>query len=57
MKIEEIDLARAEFWSKSLGYREEAFDLLVLGADELSAWDVQHGYGDGGTCWPPLGHT
>ena len=28
MKIEEIDLARAEFWSKSLGYREEAFDLL-----------------------------
>ena len=30
MKIEEIDLARAEFWSKSLEYREEAFDLLRL---------------------------
>ena len=28
MKIEEIDLARAEFWSKPLDYREEAFDLL-----------------------------
>ena len=28
MKIDEIDLARAEFWSKPLNYREKAFDLL-----------------------------